>query len=124
MFEKKVEDKVVRVPTEWGMFNSRGNKRITQLAQRAHDKMEKLQGGDRYWTPREVRKVLVSYLVSWLRLGYTKTYSEAGDTAVRESVGSFHDVLWEAMVGDGNVYDVWEENLEEAYKIFRKRRNK
>jgi hypothetical protein len=93
------------------MFTSRGNRRLTQLAQRAYDEIDALvQKGPTLGS--EVRAVLLKYLISWVRLWRTQTYGEASDTDVRESVGDWHDTLWAAADMQGCA--PWEEHYDEA----------
>ena len=113
--EKK--ERELRVPDHWSMFTSKGNKRMKAMDQKAYDAIEKLAQAHEYGIPDyKARPILVKYLVEWLRLQGTKTYGESSDTAVRESVGDFHDKLYIAAGGsqfDAN--DAWERHLEEAY---------
>lgn len=116
--QRVTEEKTLEVSKRWGMFSSKGNKRLTQIAQAAHDKVEALCAKG---SPRgsEIRKVLLQYLVDWVKLWRTKTYGEASDTSVRESVGDFHDNLWYAagMLGDAP----WDEHYDEAQSLVRRR---
>ena len=115
------ETRTLRVPTEWGMFTPAGNRRITKAAQAAMDKIEKLDGT----TEAKVDKILTDFLAKWVRLWYTKSYGEAGDTDVREQVGSFHDMLADASGAyDYGSYEAWERNYEAAQARVRKERER
>jgi len=111
------EERQLKVPTRWGMYTSKGNKRLTAIAQKAYDKIEKLVGESAYGvSEHKVRPILVAYIVSWIRAGNSKSYGEASDTDVREQVGSFHDRLYTVATGDDfGASDAWERHLEEAY---------
>jgi len=104
----------------WGMFTSKGNKRLKAIAQDAIDKLEKAKEKEGRVSTQKRRQVLVTYIVKWLRMQRTKSYGEAGDTAVREVVGDFHDKLYEATGGSRfDAMDAWERHLEEAYERVR-----
>ena len=113
--EKKTRE--LRVPNEWGMYTSKGNGRLKVMAQKAYAAVEKVLQEHEYGVPDyKLRPILVKYIMEWLRLQYTKTYGECGDTAVRESVGDFHDKLYIAAGGSRfNASDAWNRRLEEAY---------
>ena len=114
--ERTESEELLRVPHRWGMFTSQGNKRLAQIAQEAHDKIEALcASGAPHGSA--VRAVLLVYLVKWVKLWGTKTYGESADTAVRECVGDFHDALWSA-AGFGS--DIWDEHYDEAQRRVRK----
>lgn len=101
-------------PREWGMFSAAGNRSITKKAERLLAKVEKLLNEGRA-TRRAVRAALVTFVGSWERMGDSKSYGEAGDTAVRECVGSFHDDVWAACFGHCG-YEVWDETRDESYR--------
>ncbi len=108
--ERTESTELLRVPERWGMFSTKGNRRLQQLAQEAHDKIEELYAsGPAHGSA--VRAVLLAYLVKWVKLWGTKTYSESGDTSVRECVGDFHDSLWSAA---GFASYIWDEHYDEA----------
>lgn len=109
--ETREEEVELQVPTQWGMFKPQGNRRLTQLAQKAYDAIEGL-AKDGPMLGSAVRVVLLQYLVSWVKLWRTKTYGEASDTDVREQVGDFHDTLWAAAGLPGS--PPWEEHYDEA----------
>jgi hypothetical protein len=117
------KDRELTVPTRWSMFTRKGNKRIQAIAQRAYDEVKAASdAGDR----RKVDRALVKFVAAWERLSYTKTYGEAGDTAVRECIGDFHDKL---AVASGyydrfDVYRLWDRNRDEAYARVRKERDR
>ena len=109
---RETKTETLNVPTRWGMFTSKGNKRLTQIAQKAYNKLEALVNSDHGVRGSDVREVLLQYLVAWVKLWDTKTYGEAADTAVRECVGDFHDTLWYAAGVPGDA--PWEEHYDEA----------
>lgn len=109
--ERETTEVELTVPTQWGMFSDKGNKRISQIAQKAYDSIASLCAGGRPY-PSAVRVVLLEFLMEWVKLWRTKTYGEASDTDVREQVGNFHDSLWYAAGMDGEA--PWEEHYDEA----------
>lgn len=117
------EEKTLRIPTEWGMFSSQGNKRITQIAQEASDRIEKLCAEAKYGCPskKDVRQELVRMLTKWVRMWDTKTYPESSDSAVRDGIGWFTDKLAVAS-GAFSKFDtssLWYEVYDEAQQNVR-----
>ncbi len=109
---KRVEtESELTVPKRWGMFTSKGNKRLAQIAQKAHNEVDKLCA-KRSPLGSEICKALLQYLVDWVKLWGTKTYGEAADTMVRECVGDFHDNLWYAAGMSSEA--PWDEHYDEA----------
>jgi hypothetical protein len=104
----------IRVPNNWAMYTSAGNRALKAKAETVARKIEKLTAsGD--VTPANVSQVLTTYLVSWLRSEKSKGMSEAGDTAVRECVGDFHDRVWNHVFGS-NGERMWDAHLAAAYR--------
>ena len=120
--EETVRETVpLAAPKRFGMYTRAGDKRLQDIAEKAMVAVEKA-GSSR----KEVRDALVNYVAAWDRLGDTKTYSEAGDTAVREAVGFFFDSLavasrhWTRSA----CYSLWEEIRDEACRKVRKERER
>lgn len=91
------EEKTLRVPTSWGMFSGKGDKRITAIAEEAVGRIEKLAEESKFGpTKKEIRAELTRMVTKWVRMWSTKTYPESSDTAVRGAVGSFTERLAEA----------------------------
>lgn len=101
------------VPERWSMYTKGGNRRIKKFAEEAMAAVE-LHQKDK----KKVKEILVRFLTRWELLGYTKAHGEAGDTAVRESVGNFHDRLAQASGhwDEFDVYDLWEKHRDAAWK--------
>jgi len=92
----------LEIPDDWAMFTPAGNKRIKKLAEELYKKAE-----DPNLTTGQKVDALISFHRKWEALDKYKSYSEAGDTAVRECVGWFHDKVAEALGLDGNA--IWEQ---------------
>jgi len=75
----------LEVPTDWSMFTSAGNKRITTLATKFVQDMEK---EDSYI---KLCSIACKFLAKYRDMDRFESYEEAGDTAVRECVGYFFD---------------------------------
>ena len=91
------EKKTLVVPSKWGMFTKRGNKRMTEIAQEAADRVEKLVDEAKYRPSRNSMKdELERMFRKYKRLWDTKTYPESGDTSVRNSIRSFGERLAKA----------------------------
>lgn len=106
----------VRVPTDWSMFTPAGNRSLTAKAATALRKILALKVSGNVTTAK-VNRILVTYITSWERSEKSKGMSEAGDTAVRECVGDWHDWLYKLALGDSfGVYEAWEKNRNAAYK--------
>lgn len=113
--EKKTLE--LRTPDAWAMYTTKGNKRLKAMGQKAYDAIEKISQEHEYGVPSyKLQPILVKYIMEWLRLQHTETYSECSDTSVRECVGDFHDKLYTiASDNSFNASDAWERHLEEAY---------
>lgn len=85
----------LRVPSDWGMRCTMANKRLTALARHAKRNMVAYHRDyDRAvddWTV--VDMIAQEFLTAWLRMGNTKTYTEATTPEVRERVQAFHAKL-------------------------------
>ena len=87
----------ITVPTRWAMFTAAGNRRLTKLAQKFADKLDRLRTS--YSSMpfaaycKQGNALLKQYVREWERIGNGKSYGEASDTAVREVVGDFFDTL-------------------------------
>ena len=106
------------VPTRWGMFSAAGNRSLTKKAEGLLRKVERMVE-ERKATRAAVNAALVAFVAGWDRMGYSKGFGEASDTAVREAVGDFHDKVYAAVFGSCG-YDVWETNRDAAYARVRK----
>jgi hypothetical protein len=112
------------VPTEWAMFSSAGNRSLTKKAEILLRKVEGLVEA-RKATRKNVNAALVAFVAGWERMSYSKGFGEAGDTAVRECVGDFHDRVYDAVFGSGSAgYDTWEKNRDAAYARVRTQRGR
>jgi hypothetical protein len=102
----------LQVPKHFSMFTKRGNAFLEGYAKKALLAMEKVS------SKAQAQEVLRDFLVKWVKLSSKKGCHEAGDTAVREVVGNFHDELakasghWE----DWHLIDLWEKNRDAAYR--------
>jgi len=118
-WERTVEvTEELKAPARWGMFTTAGNKSLQSKAQRCLKNVEKLvDKAPSYSLPKKsaVRKVLADFVAAWMQMSDTKSYVEAGDTAVREHVADFTDQVW-AAVYDYAAWDNWEPLREMAYK--------
>ena len=107
------------IPTNWAMFSAKGDKRMTQMAQKAYDKMVALVAlNSATGISAKKRKVLFWYLVDYERVCNSKTYGEAADTAVREGVWSFFNTLAQSASlckVSGRSDDLWRELRDESY---------
>lgn len=95
-YERIVTERELEVPTNWAMFKSEGNGRITGYARTALRKAEKANGD-----LAKVEKAVLDFYLSWLRLGRDPQgrFGEALDTAVRECVRWFGQNLLRAGLG-------------------------
>ena len=121
----ETKTRTLLVPRHWGMFTKAGNRRLQTIAQRAFDELVALKAKDETCCPAasKVRHILVKFLAAWERMGYTKSYGEAGDTVVRHCVADFHDKLRATSGQDvWNASDEWEQNWAEAYSLVIKAR--
>jgi len=121
---KQVETKhELRVPSKWGMFTPRGNKRITKIATEAKERIEKLCAESRFnrASKPDVRSELVRMVKKYIRLHGTKTYPESSDTAVRNAVASFVERLAEASgaYDSFDAHGLWYEIRNEASQQIR-----
>lgn len=107
---------------EWGMYTRAGNKSLQRKAQRLIDRVEKLVE-QRKATRKAVRAACVTFVAGWERMSYSKTMSEAGDSAVREPVGDTVEMVWDAVFGDHS-FDLWDEVRDEAYMRVRDERER
>lgn len=89
-------DEPIELPTHWGMFTASGNRSITQKAKRFMEAVD----GERDYLKRT--EAALKFLRSFRKMSSCKTYGEADDTAVRESVGCFFDGVCEAVGLDGD----------------------
>jgi hypothetical protein len=122
-----IEEVPLKVPEYWEMFTKAGNRRITKIAQKALDKLGSLLPGRSDFGYRtRVEAVLFQFLVEYDRLSFTKAYGEAGDTAVRESVGNFFEQLAESSraFGDFSLYALWSQTYDAACLKVRDERKK
>lgn len=87
----------IRVPNQWAMFSAAGNRRLKKLAEKFVEKLNRLRTSYNTIPYAAYRKqanaLLKQYVKEWARVASTKSYPEAGDTAVRECVGDFFDRL-------------------------------
>jgi hypothetical protein len=84
----------------WGMFTSKGNKRIRTISERLLREVKKAKNNS------QVVKALDKYHKTWYDMDRYESYREAGDTAVRECVGCFHDAVGDSVGINGA--DIWE----------------
>lgn len=103
-WEREVDYERIIDPKEidWGCFNSAANRRISILAQSLIDKA--IKADKRH---KQV-EALYEFHWKWNKMYTVKSYSSSGcsDTAVREVVGWFHDLVKNACHLDG---DIWEQ---------------
>jgi hypothetical protein len=98
-------EKTVTVPSEWGMFSSAGNRSLKKKAEGLVAKIEKADSRSK------MASAFLAYFKAWRRMADTKTMSEAGDTAVRESVWCFACNVGMAVGFDSYRLDeIWEES--------------
>jgi len=87
------------VPLDWQMYSPAGNARMREFAEKYVAKMNLIRASVRDLKPKQAvdqaNAVLRSYVGEWQRIGETKQFAEATDTAVREVVGDFFDRLRE-----------------------------
>ena len=97
---EEVEEEVT-IPDHWGMFTSKGNKRITTLATRLYNAIDNpdLSIGKKV-------DALHKFHADWEKMSQYESYGEASDTAVRECVGAFHDEMADQIGIDGD--DLWD----------------
>jgi len=100
--KSEVVEKPITVPDDWAMFTPAGNRRITTLARRLYDAIDNPE-----LTKGQKVDALFRFHREWCKMDSHKTYGEAGDTAVRECVGAFHDEMAEAIGFDGP--NLWEQ---------------
>jgi hypothetical protein len=67
------------------MFTSAGNSSIRKKAETLIKKLEKAE------TKKQKQNALLAFLRSYRRMQNTKSYREAGDTAVREAIWIFFE---------------------------------
>ena len=77
----------------WSMFTSKGNKRITTLAEKFLEQLGDIEQAN----IEDFKKYGKEFMVSWKKLWGTKTYGESGDTAVREMIFGFIEQVGLAM---------------------------
>ena len=106
--ESETTDQPITVPENWGMFTNAGNKKLTTLAQKFLDKANKAHEAG---STLDFVKAALEYLRTYRGLEKYKTYSEAGDTDVRECVWDFFGKVCDAVGMDGD--SLWEQK--EAY---------
>lgn len=98
---ESVKDEEVRVPKGWAMFSSAGNRSITNKAQRMYEVF------DGESSTIDKVKAGIRFVRGWRRMEKSKSFREAGDTAVRECVWCFlneccratgidPDMIWDA----------------------------
>lgn len=114
----------VSIPSEWGMFSSAGNRAIRGYANALVKAAAKIKADTKLTERARAKKIdaaLVTYIAKWERLSENPKHLEAGDTAVRECVGAFHDRVREAVTGDSFAsHDAWDRNRDAAYRRIRK----
>jgi len=103
--ETKTVEHTLRIPRGWGMFTSQGNSRMKAKAEALVRNIEK--AGDSY--SKKV-SAFEKYFKAYRSACNSKsnTMSEAGDTAVRETV-------WEFATKVGNAVDVSENTLDDIW---------
>jgi hypothetical protein len=122
--EEKTEHTVVPYK-DWAMFSAAGNRRLRNYAAAAIKKAEKAIAEGKKSRFEIAQNVCVELLCKWERLCDSKNHGEAGDTAVREVVGAFHDELYLAIAGDHyGISDVWDKHRDMAYFRVQKERDK
>lgn len=92
----------VEAPAKWGMFSSAGNRAIRGYAESLVKQAAKIQADGALSVAQRAKKLtnaLVTFIAKWERLTRSDKHAEAGDTAVRECVGDFHDRVYEAVLG-------------------------
>lgn len=110
--QEERQEKALTIPKEWGMFTPAGNKSISTKAEAFVKELEaiasdqSLNGFDREY---KVKKATVKFLKKYHSLRKSKTMSEAGDTAVRESVLYFCDKAWKCFDMDELPYDFYDD---------------
>lgn len=116
----------IRVPRDWAMYTAAGNRALRQRAERLVAKVEKIWESDASFVDRrrKVESALVAWLASWEKMARSSKHGEAGDTAVREAVGWFHEKIVCATYGDKfEAYDEWERHRAAAWdRVSKKRR--
>lgn len=80
---EKITEHTITVPKHFSMFTPQGNKRIADLSR------EFLAVADSDASYVKKIEAALTYLRKWRSMDKYKSYSEAGDTAVRECVGDF-----------------------------------
>jgi hypothetical protein len=103
------------VPEHFGMFTTKGNNALRSSAEKTLAKLVALEASGKL-TNVAVSKVLVGYIADWYRIQERPGFSEAGDTAVREEVGAFHDTLWNRYGGSRDAWNAWERHRDDAWR--------
>lgn len=83
---------------DWSMFTKAGNRRLESHAKKTVDRLKQAAGRADYF--KAAKAILKDYVEGWQRIGNTKAFGEANDTAVREVVGDFYDKMADAVYGD------------------------
>jgi len=90
-------DAEIRVPTNWAMYTSAGNQRMTKFGEKYLGKLNLIRRSfhdlTRTQYTQQVRALLTQYVREWRRIAETRQCSEANDTAVREVVAEFYERL-------------------------------
>lgn len=122
--KRETVTEVLEAPKDWAMFSAAGNRRIRNYAIAALRQAEKAVGEGKR-SQGEADRICTTFLAKWERLCYSKDHGEAGDTAVRECVGDWHDKIWMAVTGNQHAaYDAWERNRDAAYARIAKERKR
>jgi hypothetical protein len=79
----------LQIPTSWAMFTSAGNRSITNKAKVLVRKLKRLDEGYSWETRKKKLNAFAAFFRSCRRMGDTKSYGEATDTAVRECIWCF-----------------------------------
>jgi hypothetical protein len=92
-----------KIPTDWGMYTSAGNKSLSTKANRLVSEIEAAKD-----TLSKMRS-FENFFKGWKRMADSETMDEAGDTAVRDEVWGFALSLGKAKdINQSIINDVWE----------------
>lgn len=102
------------VPTHFGMFTKAGNRRLESLSRQLLVKLDKVHSKNYSSNPKtgsraEEKKAYAWYFKSYRKMSSFKSYAEAGDTAVRDSVWCFaeHCIKESGHVSRDELDGVW-----------------
>ncbi len=88
------------VPDDWGMFSTKGNKRVSELAAKF------VEGLACRLTPSYAAR---AFFKAHAKLALTKSMAEASDTAVRDAVWGFALRFKDLFGGEELLNGLWEE---------------